>query len=132
MIGNSDWDLTSGRNVKVVKKEGKYLAIPYDFDFSGIVHADYAIPNPNYGLVSTKERTYLGFKEDLANLDQTLAYFESKQDAIKEVIKKFKLLKGKYRQETTQYLKTFFENIEDIQYRSKKIFMASKVEAQID
>ncbi len=132
MIGNSDWELSSGRNVKVVEKGGKYLTIPYDFDFSGMVNATYAIPNPNYGLASTKERTYLGFEEDLANLDHTLAYFESKQAAIKETIKKFKLLKGKYRQQTTSYLKTFFENIEDIQYRSKKIFTAAKVAAQID
>lgn len=132
MIGNSDWDMNAGRNIKLVMKAGKYIAVPYDFDFAGIVDASYAIPNPNYSLTSTKERTYLGFAEDLVNLESTLTYFQSKQKIITNLIKKFKLLKGKHRQEAVSYLNTFFKNIDDIQYRPKKTFVASKIEAQID
>jgi len=132
LIGNNDYDINAGRNLKVVIKDGQYLAIPYDFDFSGLVDASYAIPNPNYGLTSIQERNYMGFEEDLAHLDNTLDFFQSQKNTLKATIKGFKILKGKYRNEVSKYVESFFENIETITYRPKKTLIASKIEAQID
>jgi len=132
LIGNSDYDLGSGRNLKMVIRNGKYIAIPYDFDFSGLVDASYAVPNPNYGLTSMQERNYQGFAEDLAYLENTLEFFHSQKSTLKSTVKKFKILKGKYRYEVSKYVESFYENIDTITYRPKKTFLASKVEAQID
>lgn len=132
LIGNNDYDISSGRNLKVVIKEGKYVAIPYDFDFSGLVNASYAVPNPNYGLTSIQDRNYMGFEEDLAHLDNTLDFFQAQKKVFKSTVKSFKILKGKYRYEVSKYVESFFENIDTITYIQKKTLIAAKAEAQID
>jgi len=132
MIGNSDWDSTIGRNIKVVSKDGKYLAIPYDFDFSGLVDASYALPNANYGMTSIQERIYMGFEQDLENLDATVSYFNTKKKALKNTVKAFKVLRAKDRRATLYYLDAFFNTNNEIEYRPKKVSAAPTVEAQID
>ncbi len=49
LIGNYDWDLNMGRNIAFFYSEacGCYVPVPYDFDFSDLVHAPYR--NPPHG-----------------------------------------------------------------------------------
>jgi len=43
MIGNRDWDIVSSRNAKLFFHPGfgKYIVVPYDFDYANIVNAQY-------------------------------------------------------------------------------------------
>jgi len=132
MIGNSDWDAMIGRNMKVVIKDGNKLAIPYDFDFSGLVNASYALPNANYEMASIQERIYMGFEQDLEHLDATIAYFNTKKKTLKNTVKAFKVLRAKDRRAVIDYLESFFDTNSEIYYRAKKVFSAPTVEAQID
>ncbi|MEO6039327.1 MAG: hypothetical protein ABIQ93_13020, partial [Saprospiraceae bacterium] len=47
MIGNTDWSIASFRNVYLLKPAngGKIRVLPYDFDFSELVGAPYAMAN---------------------------------------------------------------------------------------
>jgi hypothetical protein len=58
MIGNTDWDLSTFRNVYLLKPANgeKIRPIPYDFDFSGFVSAPYSSANAATGLKNVKER----------------------------------------------------------------------------
>ena len=58
MVGNTDWLLETNKNLKVVKKveSDKYMIIPYDFDFTGMVNANYAVPNINFKQRNVKQR----------------------------------------------------------------------------
>ena len=114
MIGNSDWSLKTARNVKIVKKEGRLIAIPYDFDFSGLVNANYAIPNPNYELNSIQERIYLGFPEDIHNMELTINQFVQEKENLKEIVKRMKALGPIARTEVIQYINDFYKNIDHI------------------
>lgn len=60
MIGNTDWYAYINHNMKVLaaKVFTVPVLIPYDFDYSGIVHTDYATPNNNYPLQHIKERFF--------------------------------------------------------------------------
>lgn len=119
MIGNSDWDLSVGRNVKYVLKDGKVLPIPYDFDFSGLVDAPYAIPNPNFGIPNVKTRIYLGFKEDSEKLKGTLAYFKTKRLDLMELVDNFKPLDTTKRIEVLDYLNSFYATMNNIAFGEK-------------
>jgi len=132
MIGNSDWDISAGRNIKTVMKDGKVLAIPYDFDFSGLVDASYAMPNGNYEMSSVQERVYMGFKEDLVHLDATLEIFKAKQSDIINLVKDFKVLRMGDRRYVVNYLNSFYNNIETIEYQEKKIASAPKLVSKLD
>jgi len=114
MIGNADWDLSAGRNLKFFIKNDKVILIPYDFDFSGLVDASYAIPNPNFGIASVKDRIFLGFKEDAAHLRSILAFYKTKKVALLDTVNKFSTLDMNKRQEIIYYLDSFYTNMSDI------------------
>lgn len=70
LIGNTDYSIIRGpvddeccHNSKLlVNGEGEYFAIPYDFDASGYVDANYAPePMPEFNLRSNRSRLYRGF-----------------------------------------------------------------------
>lgn len=124
LIGNSDWDLIVSRNVKYINKDGQYLAIPYDFDFSGLVSAPYAIANPNFNLASVQDRVYLGFAEDMNNLNATVTQFNEKQADLIQIVEDFKLLKWSARKEIKVYLNSYFENALIIETPKQKLMMA--------
>lgn len=58
MIGNTDWELATFRNIYQFKsaKDGKIKPIPYDFDFSGFVAAPYATPAATAGVRTVQDR----------------------------------------------------------------------------
>ena len=126
-IGNSDWDLSVSRNVKYVLKDHQILAIPYDFDFSGLVDAPYAlVANPKLGIYSIKERVYLGFDEDEQMLRESLESLKSKKSTLQQIVKDFNPLKKKAKREILTYLNTFFDNVEVLQRPETSLF-ASKL-----
>ena len=108
MIGNSDWDLSISRNVKFVSKDGQYLAIPYDFDFSGLVDAPYASGNPNYNLRNVRDRVYLGFPEPDELLVATVEELVGKQVDLIEEIRNFEYLSRDAQRDIMDYLEDYF------------------------
>ncbi len=62
MIGNTDWSLANYHNIKLMVPKADSLTrpfvVPYDFDFTGVVDAAYAIPDGQFGNTTVKERVY--------------------------------------------------------------------------
>lgn len=114
MIGNSDWSLTMNRNVKLIKlaKNGKVVPIPYDFDFSGLVGAPYAVPSPSYNLTSIKERVFLGNADSLPELNATRSYFKMKKKGLMKTVNKFKWLTTDSKIEIAEYIEAFHQDLE--------------------
>jgi hypothetical protein len=84
MIGNTDWAISEVRNVYCLKphKGGKICVIPFDFDFSGLVNAPYAIPSSHTGLKNVRERLLLADGIPDASLQQALQVFRETQSAL--------------------------------------------------
>lgn len=118
-IGNSDWSAIFGRNIKVLEKDGQLITIPYDFDFSGMVDAPYAIPNSNFGLTSIKQRAYLGFEKNVDELEATIKQLTSMRSALKKVVKGSELLNRKTRNKTWAYLNSYFNAPREISFGKK-------------
>lgn len=114
MIGNADYSTVMLRNVKLVKpaNDGKLIPVPYDFDFSGLVNTSYAIPQGDLGLTSIRDRLYLGNSLDRETMRAGLGYFLAKKSSLLDKVENFKLLSNEARTDITNYLKTFFENVE--------------------
>ena len=114
LIGNHDYDLVKQRNFKWVegRKEG-LVPVPYDFDFSGLVNASYAITNPDHHeLIRITDRKYLGRTADLAELDTTVQYVLSKKEALLQRVKDCKVMSPAERSACTHYLKDFFKRVD--------------------
>lgn len=113
MIGNADWDIPMVKNLALVKTtEGKLIPVPYDFDFSGLVSTRYAIPNPNYGLTSIRDRVYLGTEMDNNQMKSLLNFFVDKKKDLERVVKNIKPLKFGEKQEIYSYLDEFYSQVD--------------------
>ena len=112
MIGNTDFAVTRRHNVKIMMPEDvtKKLAvpIPYDFDYSGLVNATYAVPFEGLGLKSVKERYYLGSCANEAVIPEILEEFKTKKEALFQVINEIDYLPERERKYMIDYLNEFF------------------------
>lgn len=96
LIGNTDWSVL-GRpglekcchNVRVTGAEdaGDLVALPYDFDSSGMVDADYAAPHESLPIRSVTERLYRGFCLHNDSLGPVRDEFLANREAILAIIR---------------------------------------------
>ncbi len=115
MIGNTDWSVPADHNIKLVQTNADSTArpfpIPYDFDWSGLVNAKYAIPDEQLGIESVRERLYRGFPRTMDELNIALDGFKKQKDNIYAVINNCSLLHPVFKKEMTDYLDEFYNTI---------------------
>jgi len=113
MIGNTDWEISMLRNVRLVRApgSGKTLTVPYDFDFSGLVSAPYSSPSSDTGLKSVRDRFLMsnGLKPEA--LKKALNTLKTAKPTF------FALCKSKYlsyeaTEDMTNFLRSFFEKVD--------------------
>lgn len=114
MIGNTDWDFEMQRNIRFVQIAGneKLLALPYDFDFSGLVNAPYASPESKTGLRDVRERLLMAGNLPAEALSAARTLFLEKKTAVYEACHSGFLPKNTQAQ-TIKYLDRFFSQLEE-------------------
>jgi hypothetical protein len=117
MIGNTDWDLPSLHNVRLFKlkdfKKINPVPIPYDFDYSGLVNADYAIPHERFGTTTVRERVYMGQCIPPVDYQPIFNHFIEKEQDVYNLINNFTLLDKYNKTDMVRYLEDFFEIIKN-------------------
>lgn len=112
MIGNTDWSVPNNHNIKLIKSKKDSMArpipIPYDFDYAGLVNAEYAVPDPSMNQESVLIRVYRGFPRNMGELTPLIELFNQKKDAIYSLIRNFPQLTAKNKVEMTSYLDQFY------------------------
>jgi hypothetical protein len=113
MIGNTDMSIWALHNVRLVQKPDRtLLAVPYDFDLSGFVHAPYASPDRRLGLRSVVDRLYRGPCRSTEELDAVAAPFRAKQKDMLALIDSLRDLEQGARAEAKEYVEGFFRTID--------------------
>lgn len=117
MIGNTDWSVLALHNICLLYSQtdsGQHLyAVPYDFDFSGIINTNYATPDPRLNISTVHERVYRGFPRTEEELADILAVFKNQKNNIYSLINNCNLLKSGDKKEMFNYLDDFFELIDE-------------------
>ncbi len=108
MIANPDWSLGRNHNVKIFLKDEKLIAVPYDFDFSGLVNASYVKLNPELGIANQTDRVFLGFENHAEDLTKEMEIFYSKKSLLIQTIKDCEILRGRNRREMIRFINSFF------------------------
>lgn len=116
MISNTDWRIKSGHNTKFLKSlsevTNKLMVLPYDFDFSGFVGASYSFPQEWSDTQSIYDRDYLGYcRDNPASQLKNIELFNSKKQEILKTISNFTLISEKDREEVTEFINEFFDEI---------------------
>ncbi len=125
MIGNADYSIAGRHNVKILGLPGfgseGYTPVPYDFDYTGLVNAEYALPGENLGITSIQDRYFLGLCREESEYQQVIDHLEKHRDEILEMINSFPYMKEKKKSEMISYLEGFFILASDTERIRKKL-----------
>lgn len=114
-VGNTDWAVSTLHNIKLFKlsDEEPPYAIPYDFDWCGVVDAVYAKPLPRFELESVSDRLFRGYCRTREQLEEQFAYFRSKKDEIYQIYEQFEPLRKRKRKDAISFYDEFYEYTEN-------------------
>jgi hypothetical protein len=125
MIGMADYSVTGRHNLKILtlKEYGPtgFIPVPYDFDYTGLVDATYAIPGETLGIASVRERYYLGACRSEEVHKQTIQWLASYRDEIKDLILSFEYLEEDERLEMVDYIESYYQNAEQKNFIDRRI-----------
>jgi hypothetical protein len=120
MIGNTDFSPIIGpggeccHNVVLFSNgNGALLAVPYDFDQSGVVDAPYAQPNRKFGIRTVRQRVYRGRCANNDYIDDTLQIFRDRHRQVVELVDRQEGLQDATRRRVRDYIEGFFRIIDD-------------------
>jgi len=114
MIGNTDFSTPYFHNADLVRLEdGTYVPVPYDFDFSGVVNARYASPDPSLPIKNVRERIYRGFCDERVDYDALKARFLGTRGAVRSLYQGMGELEDVERNRALEYYDKFYEVLQD-------------------
>ena len=87
MIGNLDWSVLKSHNIALFRREdGTIIPLPFDFDYSGLVNAEYAVPPKALHLYSIRVRKYRGFCRSELNWEELFGKFFAIRTPVMQLI----------------------------------------------
>lgn len=121
MIGNTDYSLIRGEKdedcchniVLLAQASGGHLAVPYDFDFAGLVDAPYAGPNPKLRIRRVTQRLYRGPCAYNEHVDAAIAGTREHQADIMDLVASLEGLDDRSRERVAKFLGKFYEDTAD-------------------
>jgi len=115
MIGNTDWNLSKGHNIKWVQTAGSDVPspVPYDFDYCGLVNAPYAVPHPQIPIKNVRERFLQWRGKDKTALLPICEKFKAQKAAFFQICQEFEDLDAATKEDMIGFLETFFEEVEN-------------------
>ena len=117
MIGNSDYGTKMVRNMKLLKDtDGTFTAVPYDFDFSGLVNAGYAGGMSHLNETKVTDRTMLWDYDSAPDFNDAADYMISLKDTFLEQVDNFDNLSSSSKREITKYIKGFYKDLKHLDF----------------
>jgi hypothetical protein len=127
MIGNLDWSVPERHNIKIMRKEDGSLpiAVPYDFDYSGLVDTPYAVPPEGIEIESVRTRVFRGLCRDQGYSSQ-IQFFKALQPKMMDEVNQSTFMDEKTRSEVQSYIKEFYKDINNPKTVTEKIDKACR------
>ncbi len=114
LIGNLDWSVSARHNVFTVAYAGRQpIAIPHDFDWSGVVNASYASPPPNTPIRFVTDRLFVSPCRSQYDFQVVFSLLREKRQAIDDLYTSRSELEEGQRWRVRRYYDKFYETIDD-------------------
>lgn len=118
MIGNLDWSMRAGpqgegccHNTRLLSGGGGLLPVAYDFDYSGLVDAPYAVPPQQIRVRNVRQRHWMGYCRHNSHVLAAAAEFRAKRPALESVYSQVPGLTDSTRRKALAYLSGFYDEI---------------------
>lgn len=110
MIGHTDWSIKALHNITLLETEraAPPIPVPFDFDFSGVVNAPYALPAEALPIHSVRERLFNGYCRTMVEFQQIFSEFNLRKEAIYQLYRSFPLISDSYKRRTLEYFDNFY------------------------
>jgi hypothetical protein len=128
MVGNTDWSVKMApddsdccHNGRVLSPRGEssgWMVVPYDFDQSGIVNPRYAMPAPQLGISTVRQRLYRGRCIHNDQLDGVIRLFNERRAELEEALFPDGIRNVK---SAADYIARFYRTINDAKQRARSI-----------
>jgi len=113
LIGNTDMSIFALHNMRIVQLQDKSLhVVPYDFDYSGLVNAPYALPARGFLIKNVTERVYRGPCRNQEIVDPYVANFLAKKDLVRALPDQIPGFSRVSRDETRGYIESFYSSVD--------------------
>lgn len=123
MIANTDFSTTVIHNAEVLlTNKGRYIAVPYDFDMTGVVNAPYASVDPKWEVERVTQRVYKGYCRNENVAQYVRQDYIRREEVIYQVIDNHKhLFNPKEAESLKRYIGEFFRTLKSDYDYSEKI-----------
>ena len=116
LVSNWDWSIPGQHNVQVFKpleysNEGNSIAVPYDFDLTGVVNADYAIPPPAMEIENVRQPVFNGMCRTRDVYQQDLNKFAGAKDSLYSLVNGFPHLSQRAKKDILTFLDNFYDQL---------------------
>ncbi|MEK7254321.1 MAG: hypothetical protein AAB316_06230, partial [Bacteroidota bacterium] len=126
MVSNTDWSYRLNRNIEfLLTPDGKFVPVPYDFDFSGVVLAPYSRADNRLGQKNVRDRVYIGNSKSAEELKPAISYFLTKKEKLLKMVGDYDQLSPESRKDILAYLESFFVILQS-EEQVQKIMFAKK------
>ena len=128
LIGNLDWSIPNRHNFKLIYGDDYPIpvAVPYDFDFSGMVGTNYAQPPQDIDISTVKTRVFRGLCRPEGSYEKTIQYYLDIKPQIYELYKSSPYLDEKSINSAIKYLDSFYKIAENPKQVHSKINKACR------
>ena len=117
MVSNWDWSVPGQHNISVFTSPvydlaGRGIPVPFDFDLTGVVNAEYAIPPPGIGIETNRDRKFTGICRTREVYMKELMMFLDKKDEFYSVVDNYPHLSKASKRDIISFLDQFFLQLE--------------------
>jgi uncharacterized protein YktA (UPF0223 family) len=111
MIGNRDWFISSRKNIVIVQPNDTTKApnaVPYDFDFAGLINASYTKPADVPDEYLSNRRVYKGLCYTDNEMQEIFEFYRGLRPAFESIINNQKLIAAYRRKQILKYIDYFY------------------------
>ena len=111
LISNTDWSISSKHNVELVKlpENKQVIALPYDFDYSGFVGQNYAVPHESLPIKSVHERYFVAREISDKEIDTMVTYYLGLEERLHNHIDEATYLSEKSKERHHKHFNEFYK-----------------------
>lgn len=115
MIGNTDWSVTYRHNIRLLALSLNTPPVPvaFDFDYSGLVMAPYAVPPEQLGITSVRQRLFRGYNFPPETYAAVRDLLNNRRAALFNVYLACPYLNRDEQEFATRYLNGFYKTLND-------------------
>ncbi len=125
MIGNTDFSTAYFHNAVLIRTEAnRFLIVPYDFDWAGVVDARYATPDERLPITNVRQRIFRGFCRPDVDDAALIRRFNEQRDAIRALYEGMPGLDEGVKKKSLEYYEDFYEILNDPRRYNREITRA--------